>query len=166
MNRNSVTSYSVTLVIIPSITIAVMAFFGANALYVFAQKVLYCNSTLDLKFCLVNTAKHFNYKGLAFWAASFFVVAQLQSLLIAVPSAFMISKGIEKDAARSIWFFVIAGVVCAAAPWVILLAFTNELYGSAGLFVPICGIGALAGATISRLLKYTLIRSSIGRNAQ
>lgn len=93
-----------------------------------------------------------------FTAFMCYAVGLIQFLVLVLPFAFWISKGLEIDQQRSWLFFVATGALIGSAPWVAWVAFSSyyenwDMESAALLLCPGLTTGLVSGALLKRRLN-------------
>jgi sn-1 stearoyl-lipid 9-desaturase len=94
-----------------------------------------------------------------FFASMIFIgiYSAVQYVIIAMPAIAFLSKGAKQNEKVPLPSFMLGGVICAAAPWIILLGLLAQGYAEPSLWLlfilPLCATGALAGWVFGLVIK-------------
>jgi hypothetical protein len=114
----------------------------------------------------------FNFFGFLVTGIFVFSIAALPQLfLLAIPTAYYVSKGLSKDAKRKWWFYLLAGAILGGGPWILssfLTAKPDQIQFAKLLTdFPITSRATMIGAAAGVALKLRLnhLARSAGENS-
>jgi hypothetical protein len=104
--------------------------------------------------------------GFTFWGLIVWVVALVQCVLIAIPFASLLTKGLLEDAKRSYAFYVIMGFLIGGGPWWTFASFVFDAKLDLGSAAIILAPGTIVGAFAGAAFKHRLVRLAIRSNIE
>jgi hypothetical protein len=109
--------------------------------------------------------------GFMFWAVLLIALSMLQFVVLAVPMAYLSSKGLESDAARGWVFYGLAGIGIGLGPWLAAILFAAKTAFIVQNFPDVKALSIvlipalLSGLFAGLFLKYQLMKLTETSNA-